>query len=480
MSMATPRTAKLRYEQLADRIETQIGNGTLTSHDRVPSLRRMSQTAGVSVGTVVQAYVHLESRGILYTRPRSGYFVSPAANPAAMPTAKRIRSARPTDIATNVLDRVIESLGRTDLIAFNSAIVTSAARINGRLNGIARGVLREHPGNANDLAPVAGIESLRREIAKRMVLAGVAVSPGDVVITNGTMEALTLALGALCKAGDTVLIESPTYPGILQMIGRLRLKVVEVPNHPGRGIDVDAVEQLIEKTRIAVALLQANFNNPTGALTPDVVKRRLVEVLTGAGVRIVEDDIYGDLHFGAVRPRPLSAFDDSGLVVTCASISKTVAIGYRLGWAISPRYAADITRAKFSSSVACPTLQQRVVARYFAAGLHDRHIRQVREALALNCRRFREAVERGFPAGTRVSHPDGGVVLWVELPQGVDGVGLFEQALAHRIGTAPGVIFSARGDYRNFVRLSAGVQWTPEAQRALRTLAALAGAKGAA
>ncbi len=472
---------RLRYVQIAGRIERQISAGTLLPNDRVPSLRAMSKAEGVSVGTVVQAYLHLERRGILRSRPRSGFFVASHGSGRREPRAvSRARTTRPTNVATSVIDAIIESFGRDDLIAFNSAVTTSARRINGRLNGLARAALRRHPENANDLTPVAGLGAMRRSVARRLALAGVDCGPDDVVITNGTMEALTLSLGALCRAGDTVLIESPTYFGILQALERLRLRVVEVPNRPGTGIDVEAVERTVAHAKISAALFQPNFNNPTGALTPDESKRAIVSVLVKAGIPIIEDDIYGDLHFDADRPRPLSAFDESGLVVTCGSVSKTVALGYRVGWAVSPSFASGISRAKFSSSVASPTLQQHVIARYFASGIHDRHITRVREMLAKNVRVFRRAILDEFPEGTRVSLPAGGVVLWVELPADVSGREMFAEAMARRIGIAPGSIFSARGRYENFVRLSAGIEWTDAVASALRTLGRLAGRTGQA
>jgi DNA-binding transcriptional MocR family regulator len=467
---------RLRYEIVADVIEKQIGGGLLGPHARVPSLRAMSRSLGVSVGTVVQAYVLLEQRGVLHTRPRSGHFVSAAPRPAPSPARAKNMSARPQRVAPRVIDTVIDSLRRSDLVALNSAVALAAARIDGRLNSIARRVLREHPGNPNELVKPPGDETLRSAVAKRVATTGFEATAEDVVVTNGTMEAITLALGMLCKNGDAVLVESPTYFGVLQVIEHLRLKVVEVPNHPGHGIDVAALESAVTKNRIAAAVLQSSFNNPTGATTPDDAKRRIVEILGAAGVPLVEDDIYGDLHFGPHRPRPFAAFDETGSVIYCASISKTVALGYRIGWAVSARHAHDLMRAKFFASVASPTLQQRILGRYYAAGTHDRHLRHVREYLAANCRRLIAAIVREFPAGTRVSSPAGGVVLWVELPKGVDGVHLFERALERGIGIAPGIIFSATARYRNFVRLSAGLNWTPEVEKALGVLGRLAAA----
>jgi DNA-binding transcriptional MocR family regulator len=401
--------------------------------------------------------------------------VSATIDPAGpAPTRPKKISTRPARVAPKVIDTVLESLQRSDLVALNSAVALAAARIDGRLNSIARSVLREDPGNPNDLVKPPGDAALRRAIAKRLAATGSAVSEDDVVITNGTMEAITLALGILCKSGDTVLVESPTYFGILQVIEHLRLNVVEVPNYPAHGIDVAAVESAVASGRIAAAVLQSSFNNPTGAVTPDDGKRRIVELLGAAGIPLVEDDIYGDLHFGPHRPKPFSAFADSGAVISCGSISKTVALGYRIGWAVSARHAQALTRAKFFSSVASPTLQQRILSRYYAAGVHDRHLRHVRENLAANCRRFAATIAREFPVGTRVSNPSGGVVLWVELPRGSDGVELFERALARGIGIAPGIIFSATAAYRNFVRLSMGLTWGPEVERALVTLGRLA------
>jgi DNA-binding transcriptional MocR family regulator len=464
-----------KYEIVADAVETQISNGLLRANERVPSIRSMSRSFGVSVGTVIQAYLHLERRGLLQTRPRSGYFVS-SSTPGGLgaPTRSGRRSTRPLSISPQVIDTVVESLRRTDLIALNSAVALSASRINGRLNSIARRAIRERPGNANELSLPPGSETLRRAVAKQMTATGLEAGADDVVVTSGTLDAIALSLGVLCKAGDTVLVESPTYFGILQVIQYLRLKTVEVPNHAIEGIDVQAVENAIGKTHISAAVLQSSFNNPTGAVTSDENKKRIVAAFARAGIPIVEDDIYGELYFRGDRPKPFSAFDDKGIVICCGSASKTVALGYRVGWAISTHCAPAIARAKYFSSVACPTLQQEVLSRYYATRVHDRHLRRVREHLAENFKRFIDTIGHAFPEGTRVSNPAGGVVLWLELPEHVDSIDLFQRALAHKIGIAPGIIFSAQADYRNFIRLSAGANWTPEVEKAIKVLGRLA------
>ena len=464
----------LLYERVANMVEKQIATGTLRTNERIPSVRAMSRTARVSVSTVVQAYVHLESIGLIEARPQSGFYVRPP-NPAVLPTPrpKVTRTRRPISIATEVLDLCRQALSSTDIVPLNGAFTSPAMYPNRRLNNLVREVLRDHPMHAGEILTPPGDAELRRQIAKRMALAGAPTDPDHVVITSGTMDAITLSLQVLCQPGDTVLVESPTYFGLLQAIEHLRLKVVEVPNRPGEGIDVEAVRAVARNTKLAAAVLMPNFNNPVGAVTSDEAKREIVSILSAIEVPIIEDDIYGDLHHGSRRPPSMRAFDDAGLVISCGSVSKTIALGYRIGWAVSPLFCTDIARAKFYSSVACPTLQQRVLARYYASGGYDRYLRRVRTMLAANVQSFIDAIARYFPEGTRVARPAGGLVIWVELPSNVDGAELFRTALASRIGIAPGLVFSANADYRNYIRLSCGLPWSGTIERALEKLGRL-------
>jgi DNA-binding transcriptional MocR family regulator len=463
----------LLYERVASLVEKQIATGALRTNERIPSVRSMSRAAKVSVSTVVQAYVHLESIGLIEARPQSGFYVRPTPNVLPPPRPKITRSRRPISVATEVLDTCRAALSRTDIVPLNGAFTPPAVYPNRRLNNLIREVLRERPQHAGELFTPPGDPELRRQIAKRMALAGAPTDPDHVVITSGTMDAITLSLQVLCQPGDIVLVESPTYFGLLQAIEHLRLKVVEVPNRCGEGIDVAAVREVARSTRLAAAVLMPNFNNPGGALTPDEAKREIVAILSEKEVPIIEDDIYGDLHYGSRRPPSMRAFDDAGLVISCGSVSKTIALGYRIGWAVTPAFHADISRAKFYSSVACATLQQHVLARYYASGGYDRYLRGVRASLASNSQSFIEAIARYFPEGTRVTRPAGGLVLWIELPRNVDGAELFTTALASRIGIAPGVVFSAKAEYRNYIRVSCGLPWSGTIERALEKLGRL-------
>lgn len=467
----------LLYERVARLVEAQIASGTLRGNERIPSVRSMSRTAKVSISTVVQAYLHLENIGLIEARPQSGFYVRPPlrANVPA-PRPKASRSRRPISIATETLDTCREALARPDILQLNGAFTSPSLYPNQRLNNLIREVLRDHPAHAGECLLPPGHEELRRQIAKRMTFGGAPADPSHVVITSGAMDSITLSLQVLCKAGDTVLVESPTYFGLLQVVEYLGLKVVEVPNHTVTGIDVDAVRNIARSTRLAAAVLMPNFNNPTGSVTPDDAKREIVALLSAHEVPIIEDDIYGDLHYGNVRPTSMRAYDDAGMVISCGSVSKTIALGYRIGWAVSPTFHSEIARAKFFSSVASPTLQQLVLARYYGSGGYDRYLRRVRSTLAANSQSVVDAIVRYFPNGTRVVQPSGGLVLWVELPRGVDSVELFRTALASRIGIAPGLVFSAKAEYRNYIRISCGMPWGPTIERAIEKLGRLVAA----
>lgn len=473
-----PASEALLYEKVARLIEQQIISGALRSNDRIPSIRAMSRTAGVSVSTVIQAYEHLESTGVIAVRPQSGFYVkTPRSQCLDQPKPRFPRSTRPRAVVGEVLNSCLEAMCRTDVLPLNCAKASPDFYPNLRLSNLTREVLRDHPMHAGELLLPPGDADLRREIAKRMSLAGAPTDPDEVIITSGAMDAITLALRVLCKPGDTVLVESPTYFGIPQAIEYSGLKVVEVANRPGEGIDVDAINRIVRATRLAAAILMPNCNNPTGSLTSDEAKRALVKTLTGAGVPIIEDEVHDDLYRGVQRPLSLRAFDESGLIISCGSVSKTIAAGFRIGWAVSAQFHHEIAQAKFFSSLACPTLQQKVLARYFASGGYDRYLRGLRQTIASNTERMIDAVSRYFPRGTKVTRPAGGMVLWIELPASVDSAKLFHAALTHGIGILPGMVFSATAGYRNYIRLNSGLPWTQALDKAIAKLGKLAAEK---
>ncbi|UDI80113.1 aspartate aminotransferase [Xanthomonas citri pv. mangiferaeindicae] len=316
----------LLYESLAMRLREQIERGTLRAGERLPSIRQLAANHGISAATAVQACLQLEREGRVQARPRAGYFVraTAVASPAAPPAPRR---RTPGMVDHPALQRVLDTVARTDLLPLHTATPAPALLPAAHLAAALSRQVRRQRTAALDYAPPQGHAALRRQIAQRYAHCATSVTTDEVVITAGAMEAISLALRTLTMPGDVVLVETPTYHGILQAMAALRLKVLEVPNRSGQGIDIARLESLLQRTKVRAAVLVANFNNPIGSLTPDSAKRALLDSCARHGTVVIEDDIYGELDWSGQRPRPLRHFDTHANVITCGSFSKVLAPG---------------------------------------------------------------------------------------------------------------------------------------------------------
>jgi DNA-binding transcriptional MocR family regulator len=462
----------LLYEELASQLRTQIAQGALRAGERLPSIRQLSRSHGVSTATAVQACLQLEREGLAQARPRSGYFVRVAAPqpPATRPSRRRT----PGTVTNPMLQGVLDMLSRNDLLPLHSANPAPELLPQAALTASLSHCLRRTPIAALDYAPPQGHLELRRQIAQRYAQMGVAVAPDEIVITAGAMEAISVALRTLTSPSDVVMVESPTYHGILQAIAAQQLKVLEVPNLPDRGIDVARLDQLLQQNKVRAAILVPNFNNPLGSLTDDAAKQALLASCARHGTVVIEDDIYGELAWSGQRPSPLRRWDKHGIVITCSSFSKTLSPGLRVGWVVGAEWTDALLRAKYFSTVGVASLPQLALAHYLQRHDLERHLRRLRTALADNGQRLQESIRRHWPAETRACSPRGGLSLWLQLPPDIDINALFESALDEGIGTSPGMLFSSRGDYTDCLRLSCGLPWSDKLDRALRKLGQLA------
>ncbi len=463
----------LLYESLATQLRQQIEGGTLRAGERLPSIRQLAANHGISTATAVQACLQLEREGRVQARPRSGYFVRSAAPalPAAAPVTRR---RKPGMVDNPALQRVLDTLARTDLVPLHTATPAPALLPTAQLAAALSRQLRRQRTAALDYAPPQGHAALRRQIAQRYAHCATTVDAEEVVITAGAMEAISLALRTLTAPGDVVLVETPTYHGILQAVAALRLKVLEVPNRPGQGIDVARLDTLLQRTPVRAAVLIPNFNNPSGSLTPDSAKRALLDSCARHGTVVIEDDIYGELDWSGQRPRPLRHFDTHANVITCGSFSKVLSPGLRVGWLLGGDWTDALVRAKYFSTVGSASLPQLALADYLTQHDLERHLRKLRRTLADNGQRLRDAIVRHWPESTRVGDPAGGLSLWLQLPDSGSGQAVFEAALAERIGTSPGHLYSSRGEYADHLRLTCGQPWSDTLERAMRRLGKLA------
>src|SRR5215471_8801370 len=459
------------YLKVARQIEDQIRKGALRTGDRVPSIRGLRRQQGVSVSTVLQAYFWLENRGWIEPRPQSGFYVRvPYADLAPEPESES-KPGAPTGVEViDVLDEVVNSIGNHAHVPLGAAAARSFIFPNVRLNRIINKIVRDQPEHSARYEFSGGIEVLRRQIARRAITYGCSFSPNDVTITCGGMEALNLAVRAVARPGDVIALESPTYFALLQIIESLGMKAIEIPTHPRRGMDLDALSRAIRRHHVRACISMLNCHNPLGFIASDEYKKDLVELLTKHDVPLIEDDIYGDLAFDGSRPKTAKTFDTEGLVLLCSSFSKVLAPGFRVGWIEAGRFRDVVRRLKFISSIASPSLPQLAIAEFIQSGGYERYLRGLRRCLADQVQLYSQHVINYFPEGTKISRPAGGYVLWVELPETVDAVKLYRAAVSKNISIVPGVIFSASGRFRNHIRISCGHPWSESMERAIMTL----------
>jgi DNA-binding transcriptional MocR family regulator len=466
-----------KYQLVASHLEAQIRGGVLRAGDKLPSVRVLSREQGLSVSTVLQAYYELEARGLVEVRPQSGYYVRrPGHRLPALPTPTQPALPPPGapvfSEAEDLIAEFYEYLRNPQLLRLSLSVPDPAVLPVAKLAAAARQAQQQLPHGGSCYEPVQGNELLRQQIARYSLLWGGQLTERDLLTTEGCMAALALCLLALTKPGDTLAVESPTYFGVLQLARNMGLRVLELPTHPTTGVELEALAGHLAAGRVQVCLLVPNFNNPMGSCMPEAHKRRLVQLLERYQVPLIEDDLYGDLYFGPVRPKPCKAFDATGLVLWCGSVSKTLAPGYRVGWVAPGRYLEQLKRLKLYQSVASPGLTQQAIGHLLATGRYELHLRRLRRFLLGNYRRYARAIEEHFPA-TKVSRPQGGFLLWVELPAPLDATELFRRAAQAGISIAPGRMFTLHEQYQNCFRLSYSLPFTPAVEAGLARLGQL-------
>ncbi len=462
------------YIQIAEGLLEQIENGTLRVGEKVPSIRRLSKQKRVSISTALQTYMWLESRGHLEARPKSGFLVRrPFANLIPEPRFGTPRTQPHLLGANDILATLVATTRDPECIPFAAGCVTPDLFPIRAMNLILRRIVNRQPLHSARYEFPPGIESLRRQIARRSPDVGCGFAAEDVVVTCGALEAVNLSLRAVAKPGDVVAVESPSYFGLLGSAAALGMKIVEIPTHPQEGMDLDRLESAIRKHRVKACIVMPNCHNPLGYVLPDKNKKALADLTARWNVAVIEDDVYGDLAYETPRPRTVKSFDKKGLVLLCSSVSKTLPGGYRVGWVVPGRYRAEVERLKFLTTVATSTLSQMVVADFLSSGGYDRHVKRLRTALAERVDTVRQAVARYFPEGTRISRPAGGLLLWIEMPPKTDALKLYQAALAARIAILPGKIFSPSNRFRNHIRINCGHTWSEDHERALLRLGRL-------
>jgi len=459
------------YMQVAGGVEKMIAEDVLKIGDKLPSVRVLSEEYGISMGTAFQAYYHLEGKGLIESRPKSGYYVRfNHKRFPALPKMMQPDSLSHTVSVKEMISNIYSDITADHKMNFALAVPDASLLPAAKLNKSVVHALRNSKDHCIQYEHTQGNIDLRKQIAKLAFNWGGKIKPEEVIVTNGCLEAMTMCLRAVTNYGDTVAVECPSYFGIYQAIESLGLKVVEISSDPTTGLELASLEKAIEKFNIKACVCVPNFNNPLGSCMPDENKKQLVDLITKHNIPLIEDDIYGELYFGKNRPRPCKYFDTKGMVMHCSSLSKSLAPGYRIGWTLAGKFFEEVRQIKRMHNISSPTLTQAAMAHFLQHGRYEYHLKNLRKALHTQCLRYIQSIISYFPADTKISRPHGGFVLWLELNKNVDVFKLRSEAMKQHISVVPGKIFSASCNFSHCLRISFGKPWNDDIDYGLKVL----------
>ena len=446
-----PQADEPLYRQLFEQIRAAIEGGSLSPGDRLPPTRSLAGALGLNRATVTAAYGLLHSVGLISRHVGRGSYVSAAP-----------RSLRGTlDWPGLFVGGEREPYPAAPVTAPDGVISFATSRPSRELfpmddfrQTVEEVVSAFDAGDLLQLGSPGGFGPLRRYLMERAAEAGVARPGDDVIVTSGCQQALDLIQRVLIGRRDPVAVEDPVYPGIHHVLGRAGARLIGVPVD-SEGIDPDRLERMLREDRPKLLIVTPNFQNPTGATMPLAARLAVVQAARGAGVVVVENDIYGELRYQGTRLPTLKQLDESGDVVQLRSFSKVAFPGLRVGWVVGPRaLVGQLAEAKQWADLHTDQLSQAILLRFAESGRLEKHLRRVIRAGGERLAATVEACREHLPPGARFTRPQGGMSLWVELPGQLDTAELLPRSHREKVSYLPGRYFAVSRPHAASLRLS--------------------------
>ncbi len=458
-----------KYELLAKELHKQISDGQFQANMKLPSVRQLCERHDLSMSTVVKALETLQQDGVIESRDRSGFYISASPKYKSPEPEPSFILEQPTQIDNKELVlALMRSFYDPKVFNVGAAIPSSGFLPVKELDKATRQAMRMSSYKRDQYQSMPGNRELLEQISLYMQNINCEVDPEQIVITNGCQEATMIALLSFLSAGDIVAVETPTYPGFLQVCELLNLEVIEIPTDPRHGISLGALELAAQQWKIDALLLSSNYSNPISARMPTEKKHTLLEICHRLSIKIVEDDVYGDLsHDPYYRPRPLKSFDQHDIVIYCNSFSKTISPGLRLGWVVNKSMHKELEYNKYVCGLSTVTTSQYTVAEYLKMGKHERYLQSARRRYGAQTNLILEKLHELMPDGTRITQPKGGFILWLALPGHIDTLKLLENTVARGVSFNPGVLFSAANQHRNCLRINCSMEFNSKVENAM-------------
>ena len=455
-----------KSEQLAHHLKLLIEKEAWLAHTKLPSLREQAQRSGFSLITVMNAYQELEAQGLIYSREKSGYFVA-EQNHSQIPHTYSTVSLNPKIEINSLVFKYLKSIQSPHIYPLGSAFPDSHLLYPPKLTQI-MGQLARNPQSYHqnpNLPP--GNLALRKLIAQRYCMQGIATNADDIVITSGGLDALNLSLQAIAQAGDYILLQQTIFYGAWQAAERLGLKVITIPEHPQHGFDLEAFEQVLQNYPIKVCWLMLNSHNPIGFTVSDDIKSKIAKLLHQYQIHLIEDDVYEELFYGNRKPLPMKYFDQQNLVLHCSSFSKTLGSGFRVGWVYAGKFSQHIQHLQLMSTISANALIQNALVEFLSHHHYEKHLRTLRQILEKNKKQFFHYLKQHLPKSCKVYHYPSGYFLWIQLPDHINSMHIYEQLIQKQVSVAPSTLFNIHPSHQHFIRMNCSFDWNIKIQEAV-------------
>lgn len=452
------------YRQLAEGIGGLIERGEIAAGERLPATRELAGQLGLNRTTVSAAYAQLEEAGLIEGHVGRGSFVAERRNGKRAAGADWDTILGPVEAGFSPAAHRIAINFANSRPAGNSFPLAQFRRLSKQV------IEGADAAEILQLGSPHGYGPLRRYLLDRAASEGVAGAGDDLIVTNGCQQALDLLARLFAPAGNAIAVEDPVYHGLLRVFTRARVNLLAAPVGED-GIDVDALEELVGTQRPRVLMVTPSFQNPTGATIPLDNRKRIVELAQRFGLVLVENDIYSELRYCGKALPTLKELDATGSTILLRSYSKVAFPGLRVGWVLAARAVIGrLAQAKQLSDLHSDQLSQAVLLRFAESGELERHIERTRQEGAERLEAALAACRRHLPEGARFTRPEGGMSLWVELPEPLNAEALLSRVEERGVSFVPGRYFSTRRAHARGLRISFGGLKPDEITRGIRMI----------
>ncbi len=475
------------YRQIQKFLRREILTGALPEDTKLPSTRKLADELGVSRITVNNAYAELEVEGLVYTRLGSGTFVAPNVGGAIRARKEKtaidqwpvwqqnLGFASPLSFSEKS-DRIGMLMEvNEETISFTKEIGASELYPVKDFFRAVQDVLRQDRGEALGYGDSEGYLPLRKTISLILSSQGIPTYPENVLITSGSQQAIVLIANVLLHPGDTVMLESPTYPGAIMVFRSLGVRMVGIPIDEG-GMVVEEAEDLIRKFHPSMIYTVPTFQNPTGTCLSTNRRHQLIQLAERYNVPIVEDEFVGDLRYEGQAKPALKALDPGGMVIYIGTFSKVLIPALRIGYIVSSGPVLEyLKREKKRMDLASSTLIQRALEKYISVGRYESHLNKAKRIYKERRDVMESAIRKHMPEGCSWFSPQGGLFLWLGLPGDLSTTGLYPVAAEEGVSYGPGALFYHDREDSSSMRLNFTLNPPEEIEEGIQRLSRAVG-----